>query len=152
MRIRVLREGKARNPHLRALEAEYAARIARFTDIVLEDVTFERKAPARRELSGEERRLIEKLRGSVKILLDPTGREWTSEAFAEWLEKQAAQGTRELAFMIGGADGFSQAWRKEADVLLALSRMTFTHEWARAILLEQIYRGFTMLRGFPYAR
>jgi len=84
--------------------------------------------------------------------LDERGREWSSAEFAEWLGQQALRGTRELVFLIGGPEGFSAAFRKEADVLLALSRMTLTHDWARALLLEQIYRGFTILRGYPYPR
>ena len=51
-----------------------------------------------------------------------------------------------------GANGFSEPFRQQADVLLSLSRMTLTHEWARVLLLEQIYRGFTILRGYPYPR
>jgi len=57
-----------------------------------------------------------------------------------------------LAFLVGGADGFSSEFRNQADALLSLSRMTLTRDWARTLLLEQIYRGFTILRGFPYPR
>jgi 23S rRNA (pseudouridine1915-N3)-methyltransferase len=85
-------------------------------------------------------------------VLDERGRERTSEEFAEWLGREALRGTRELAFLIGGPDGFSAAFRQQADILLALSRMTLTRDWARTLLLEQIYRGFTILRGFPYPR
>jgi 23S rRNA (pseudouridine1915-N3)-methyltransferase len=152
VRIRILQDGKTKEPHLRALEGDYAARIARFNPIVLEEVPPARRAGSPMRLSPEERRLLEKLRGSVKVLLDPNGREWTSEEFAQWLGREAVRGTRELAFLVGGPEGFSSALRGKADVLLALSRMTLTHEWARVLLLEQIYRGFTILRGFPYAR
>lgn len=99
-----------------------------------------------------ERDLLEKLRGCTKVFLDERGREWTSEEFAEWLGQETLRGTRELVFLVGGPDGFSAAFRKEADLLMALSRMTLTRDWARSLLLEQIYRGFTILRGFPYAR
>ena len=85
-------------------------------------------------------------------MLDPRGREWTSEEFAKWLGDRTLDGTRELAFLVGGDRGFPAAMRDEADLLLALSRMTLTHDWACTLLLEQIYRGFTILRGYPYAR
>jgi len=113
-----------------------------------------RKAGRRNKagLSPGELNLLEKTRGCTKVFLDERGREWTSAEFAEWLGQQALRGTRELVFLIGGPEGFSAAFRKEADALLALSRMTLTHDWARALLLEQIYRGFTILRGYPYPR
>ena len=103
-------------------------------------------------LSSGERNLLEKTRGSTRVFLDERGREWTSAEFAEWLGQQGLRGTRELVFLIGGPEGFSAAFRQEADVLLALSRMTLTHDWARSLLLEQIYRGFAILRGYPYPR
>jgi 23S rRNA (pseudouridine1915-N3)-methyltransferase len=154
MRIRILWEGKTKDAHLRALQADLASRIEHFTRLVLEELPSARRAPQARKtgLSGSERSLLEKLRGSTKVFLDERGREWTSEEFAEWLGQHALRGTRELAFLVGGPDGFSAAFRKEADVLLALSRMTLNHDWARALLLEQIYRGFTILRGYPYPR
>lgn len=154
MRIRVIWEGKTKDAHLRALQADFESRIAHFSELVVEEIQPVRRAgdgPATK-LSAAERRLLEKLRGSVKVFLDGRGREWTSEEFAEWIGQQALRGTRELAFLVGGPDGFSAAFRRQADVLLALSRMTLTRDWARALLLEQIYRGFTILRGYPYPR
>lgn len=154
MRIRILWEGKTKDAHLRALQADLTRRIAHFSALAIEEIPPPRGAGKTRKagLSATEKRLLEKLRGSTKVFLDLRGREWTSEEFAEWLGQEALRGTRELAFLVGGPDGFSTAFRKEADVLLALSRMTFTHDWARVLLLEQIYRGFTILRGYPYSR
>jgi len=158
MRIRLIGEGKTKSPQLRALEADYKARIERFTDMVVEEAPPDRAASgsgqsrSRERVSSAERRLLERVRGSYKVLLDAGGREWTSEEFARWLGGQALRGTRELAFLVGGPQGFSAAFKKQADLLLALSRMTLTRDWARALLLEQIYRGFTILRGYPYAK
>ena len=154
MRIRVLWEGKTKDAHLRALQSELVSRIEHFTGLTVEEIAPVR-SPGRRGrpgLSPSEKALLEKICGCTKVFLDVRGREWTSAEFAEWLGEQALRGTRELVFLIGGPEGFSAAFRKEADVLLALSRMTLTHDWARAFLLEQIYRGFTILRGYPYAR
>jgi len=154
MRIRIIWEGKTKDAHLRALQADLTGRIEHFTRLVVEEIPTPRSAAQTRksDLSASERGLLEKLRGATKVFLDERGREWTSQEFAEWLGQQALRGTRELAFLVGGPDGFSAAFRKEADVLLALSRMTLNHDWARALLLEQIYRGFTILRGYPYPR
>ena len=158
MRIRLIGEGKTKGLQLRALEADYKARIERFTDVVVEEAPPDRAATGSsrggsgEKVSSAERRLLEKVSGSYKVLLDAGGREWTSEEFARWLGGQALRGTRELAFLVGGPQGFSAAFKKQADLLLALSRMTLTRDWARALLLEQIYRGFTILRGYPYAK
>ena len=154
MRIRILWEGKTKDPHLRALQSDLASRIEHFTGLTVEEIPSVREAGRRSKpgLSTSERNLMEKTRGSTRVFLDQRGREWTSAEFAEWLGKQALRVTRELVFLIGGPDGFSAAFRKEADVLLALSRMTLTHDWTRSLLLEQIYRGFSILRGYPYPR
>jgi 23S rRNA (pseudouridine1915-N3)-methyltransferase len=154
MRIRILFEGKTKNPHLRAIQEDLTGRIGHFTTLSLGELPKLRGAGKKTKvgLSTAERGLLDKLRGATKVVLDQRGRERTSEEFAEWLGGEALRGMRELAFLIGGPDGFSTAFRHEADVLLALSRMTLTRDWARTLLLEQIYRGFTILRGFPYPR
>lgn len=154
MRIRVFWEGKTKEPNLRALINDYAARIAKFGDFAIEEIPEVKKGGGKnaRKLSAAEARMLAKLKDSIKVFLDPQGGEWTSQELALWLGKQGVRGTREIAFVVGGADGFSSAFREEADLRLSLSRMTLTHDWARALLLEQIYRGFTILRGFPYAR
>jgi 23S rRNA (pseudouridine1915-N3)-methyltransferase len=154
MRIRVLWEGRTKDPHLRAMQDDLAGRIEHFTPIALEELPTARGASRARKqgLTSAERAVVEKLRGATKVLLDQRGRERTSQEFAEWLGKEALRGTRDVAFLIGGPDGFSDALRAEADVLMSLSRMTLTRDWARTLLLEQIYRAFTILRGYPYAR
>ncbi len=165
MRIQVLWEGKTKDAHLRALEQDFAARIRRMTSFEVAELAPQKPGKQRGDahrsakhgksgngLTRGEQALLERLDGSVRVFLDPRGREWTSEEFAQWLGGQMTMGRREIAFLIGGPDGFSAPLRKQADVLLALSRMTLTHEWARALLLEQIYRSLTMLRGYPYAR
>src|SRR5574337_1248303 len=154
MRIRVFWEGKTKDPHLRALVTEYTNRIAKFTDIVIEELPEAKKSRggSAKKASPVELRMLEKMGNSTRVFLDPQGAEWTSREFAMWLGDQGVHGTREIAFVVGAADGFSPAFRQHANVLLSLSRMTLTHDWTRAMLLEQIYRGFTILRGFPYAR
>jgi 23S rRNA (pseudouridine1915-N3)-methyltransferase len=154
MRIRILFEGKTKDAHLRAIQEDLAGRIEHFIGLSLEELPAQRGTSQARKagLTSAERALLEKLRGARKVLLDERGRERTSQEFAEWLGQEALRGSRELAFLIGGPEGFSSAFRQEADVLMALSCMTLTRDWARTLLLEQIYRGFTILRGFPYPR
>jgi 23S rRNA (pseudouridine1915-N3)-methyltransferase len=154
MRIRVIWEGKTKDPHLRALAADYQKRITRFVDIKIEETRPLRTGGAHssKGLTKGEKRLLEKLRGSTKVFLDTSGREWSSAELAQWMGEQAVRVPRDIVFVVGGADGFSEAFRQQADVRLSLSRMTLTHEWARVLLLEQIYRAFTILRGYPYPR
>jgi 23S rRNA (pseudouridine1915-N3)-methyltransferase len=154
MRIRILWEGRTKDPHLRAIQEDLAGRIKHFTPLTLEELPSPRGAKHARKagLTTGESALLEKLQGATKVLLDERGREWTSQDFAKWLELEMVRGTRELAFLVGGADGFSAPFRERANVLMALSRMTLTRDWARTLLLEQIYRGFTIMRGYPYPR
>jgi len=87
---------------------------------------------------------------SVTVLLDSRGRSMSSEAFAEWLGKQRDTATQQIAFCIGPADGWSEASRKRATLLLSLGSMTLPHALARVVLAEQLYRAFTILTGHPY--
>lgn len=152
MRIRVIWEGKTKDSHLRAIQQDLSGRIEHFTSLIVEELPAPERMPRRGRLNSAERALLEKLRGATKVLLDQRGRERTSQEFAAWLEMETVRGTRELAFLVGSPEGFSPPFREKADVLLSLSRMTLTRDWARTLLLEQIYRAFTILRGFPYAR
>jgi 23S rRNA (pseudouridine1915-N3)-methyltransferase len=154
MRLRILAAGKTKDLHLRAIQQDLASRIEHFTPLSVEEIPAGTGASNSRQakLAAAERVLLDRVRGARKILLDERGREQTSQEFANWLGQEAVHGSRELVFLIGGPDGFSAAFRDQADVLLALSRMTLTRDWARTILLEQIYRAFTILRGYPYAR
>ncbi len=86
-----------------------------------------------------------------KILLDPAGKPLDSPAFAHIFSEAAMRG-HDLVFAVGGHSGFPENWKNRADLLLSLSRMTFPHELARAMLAEQIYRAFTIMRGHPYPR
>jgi 23S rRNA (pseudouridine1915-N3)-methyltransferase len=86
-----------------------------------------------------------------KIFLDPAGKQIDSEAFVALVDRAEHEG-RPLVFLVGGHDGLPAEWKPRADLLLSLSRMTFPHELARAMLAEQIYRAFTTLRGHPYPR
>jgi 23S rRNA (pseudouridine1915-N3)-methyltransferase len=104
-----------------------------------------------REIRPERFDLWARHSSARKIFLDPAGRETDSRQFTVLIEKAEMEG-RDLLFLVGGADGLPPEWRERADLLLSLSRMTFPHELARAMLAEQIYRAFATLRGHPYPR
>lgn len=87
---------------------------------------------------------------AVIVLLDSRGRQMPSEVFAEWLGRQRDTSAQQIVFSIGPADGWSDAARKRATLLLSLGPMTLAHSLARLVLSEQIYRAFTILTGHPY--
>ena len=84
------------------------------------------------------------------VVLDSRGKQLSSEDLAGNLRKHLEQGTQQLVFVVGGPDGFSEALRTQAPLTLSLGPMTFPHELARVVLLEQLYRAFTILKGHPY--
>jgi 23S rRNA (pseudouridine1915-N3)-methyltransferase len=87
---------------------------------------------------------------AVAVLLDSRGRQMSSEAFAAWLGARRDQGAQHIVFAIGPADGWSDAARQRAHLLLSLGPMTMAHTLARLVVAEQIYRAFTILTGHPY--
>ena len=102
-----------------------------------------------KKLEGE---LILKTAGKANllVLLDDKGKMLSSQEFAGWVESHMNRGIRELAFVSGGAWGFSDEVYQSAQEKLSLSRMTFTHQMVRLIFCEQLYRAFTILKGMPY--
>jgi 23S rRNA (pseudouridine1915-N3)-methyltransferase len=139
LRIFLYYIGKAKDAHANALAAEYMRRAGHYAASVMT------------ELRPERTDLWEKHPTAKKILLDPAGKPLDSDKFAAIFEKAEMQG-HDLVFVIGGHAGLPEAWRKRADLLVSLSAMTMPHELARAVLAEQIYRAFTILRGHPYPR
>jgi 23S rRNA (pseudouridine1915-N3)-methyltransferase len=139
MKVFLYYVGKSKDPHANALAADYIKRADRF-------------APSQMlEIRPDRTDLWSKHPGARKILLDPLGRSLDSSAFADLFAKAEMLG-HDLVFLVGGHDGLPPAWRERADLLVSLSAMTMPHELARAMLAEQIYRAFTMLRGHPYPR
>lgn len=84
------------------------------------------------------------------VLLDEKGQNFTSEQFAQWIEKKLMLSNRRLIFLVGGAFGFSPELKNRANALISLSNMTFSHQMVRIFFLEQLYRAMTILRNEPY--
>jgi 23S rRNA (pseudouridine1915-N3)-methyltransferase len=142
MRIRILMLGKTRRPEMRAILEEYAKRIARSCPIEITEV---------RDGAAAQKKL-DAARAATVVLLDAAGKNLDSNALAKWLSELRDRGTRELIFLCGGADGFPEALRQRAHQKLSLSAMTFSHELARVMLAEQLYRAFAILSGSPYPK
>jgi 23S rRNA (pseudouridine1915-N3)-methyltransferase len=139
MKIYLYFIGKPKDPHANALAEDYAGRAARYSAVEM------------REIRPERTDLWAKHPSARKVLLDPGGKPMDSAGFAALVSKAEMDG-RDLVFLVGGHDGLPAGWAARADLLVALSSMTFPHELARAMLAEQIYRAFATLRGHPYPR
>ena len=131
--------GKAPAP-IQELAADYAKRIGRYNSAI-----------ELAEFRDEPRMLDAVARSGGKlILLDSRGRQFSSEQFANFIRDQQDSAVSQMVFAIGPHDGFSDAARSRAHLMLSLGAMTLPHEFARVVLLEQIYRAFTILKGHPY--
>ena len=150
MKIRIAWVGKTKESAIQSLTDEYLKRISRFAPV--EGISVRDEAGLL-ELSG---RIAAKSGASRKgekstlLLMDSRGKDMTSEQFADFLRDYRDRNPLPLLFAIGGPDGFSNAARSAAQLTISLGKMTFPHELARVVLLEQIYRAFTILQGHPY--
>jgi 23S rRNA (pseudouridine1915-N3)-methyltransferase len=139
MKIFVYFVGKPRDAHANGLADEYFKRCGRYLRCEMREVQPQRFDPWVKHPSAS------------KILLDPAGRSFDSPQFAALVAK-AEQESRDLVFLVGGANGQPGEWRAQPGILLSLSGMTFPHELARVMLAEQIYRALASLRGHPYPK
>jgi 23S rRNA (pseudouridine1915-N3)-methyltransferase len=135
--------GRTRRPECRALFDDYAGRISRSADVRVSELREATASALARVKTGSTARWI---------LLDATGRQYTSQEFACWLGKLRDRGVRELVFLCGGDTGYPESFRQRAHESLSLSPLTMPHELARAVLAEQIYRAFAILSRHPYAK
>jgi 23S rRNA (pseudouridine1915-N3)-methyltransferase len=145
MKITVAWIGKTKEPATASLTEEYLKRISRYVAVEGKSVRDEEALLA---LCGHNSR--GKSAKATLVLLDSRAREYTSEQFAQFLGDYQDRNPLPLVFAIGGADGFSDAAKSGAQHTISLGKMTLAHELARVVLLEQIYRAFTILKGHPY--
>lgn len=148
--------GKTKNKHWAALEEDYLGRINHFVPGRIAIIR-ETKSGPRTHLSRGLKREGEKILSSLgsntyAILLDERGEMLSSAEFAQLIARRHMAGVKQMAFIVGGPEGVDSAVRQRVQFLLSLSRMTFPHEMARVILLEQVYRAFAIIHKFPYPR
>lgn len=130
---------------------DYLGRIERFAQCELSELKERRSGDEKRMIEAESEKIIAAIgRDDFVVLMDEKGRQFTSPQLADFISQRQQAGTKRLAFVIGGFAGASDALKQRADAMIALSMMTFTHELARVILTEQIYRAYTLLAGLPY--
>ena len=149
MKLKIAWIGKTKEPAIQALTDEYLKRISRYSPV--EGVSLRDEADLLAKFGGAG--------GSAKgasatkstlVLMDSRGKEFSSEQFAKFLGDYQDRNPLPLVFAIGGADGFSDEAKSAAQNVISLGKMTLAHELARVVLLEQVYRAFTILKGHPY--
>jgi 23S rRNA (pseudouridine1915-N3)-methyltransferase len=143
MKIRIVMLGKTRRPEVRTIIDDYVARIERFAEVQVTEL---------REDSAASLRKLTLDSAATVVLLDDAGKHQTSGQFANWLGEARDRGVREIVFLCGDAEGFPEALRCQATQKLSLSSLTYSHELARAMLVEQLYRAFAILAGHPYPK
>jgi 23S rRNA (pseudouridine1915-N3)-methyltransferase len=135
--------GKTRSPAIQSLTDDYLKRLRQYCEaegLSLKDEASLLKAAGRAH--GQRRQHL--------VLLDPRGKQLSSEELAHFLQEHQDRNPLPLMFAVGAADGFGDDMRRHADFTLSLGKMTLAHELARVMLLEQLYRAFTILKGHPY--
>jgi 23S rRNA (pseudouridine1915-N3)-methyltransferase len=142
VKIKIAWIGKTKQPEIEGLTQEYLKRLGHYADI---EGGVVRDEAALLKLCAREARPRHAL-----LLLDSRGKQLSSEEFARWLDDFQRRNSSPLLLGVGPADGFTDEARRSAALVLSLGKMTLAHELARVVLLEQLYRAFTILRGHPY--
>jgi 23S rRNA (pseudouridine1915-N3)-methyltransferase len=150
MKFKFIWVGKTRDANWKALQDEYLRRLSHF---VKYEITEVKDAQSTDSVDIEGNDLLAKTNhSSFVILLDVKGRHLSSHELAAELESWQNRAHKEVVFLVGGAKGVSSKVAERANFKLSLSFLTFTHEMARVILIEQLYRAFTINKGFPYQK
>ena len=154
MNIKLIVVGKSESEHLRSWVEVYVKRLSHctvFEIVTLPDVKNAKNLSVGELKEREGEMILRQIEKADKVvLLDEKGKEFSSMEFSKYLEKQMNASVRTLAFVVGGAFGFSPKVYEKIGERIAISRMTFSHQMIRLLVVEQIYRAFTILKGEPY--
>lgn len=157
MKITIISAGKLKENYLRDGIAEFSKRLRPFTQLCMIEINEEKmpeepsEAEKQKILDAEGKRLLKQVPANdFLFVLDVYGKQLSSEELAEKIRSLALAGKSNMSFIIGGAFGLSEELRKAADICISFSRMTFTHQMVKLLLVEQIYRSFKINRGEKY--
>lgn len=154
MNIKLLTIGKTDNKQLQVLINDYTKRLRHYIKFefeIIPDLKKTKNLNEKQQKQKEGEFILNKLNTfDVLILLDENGKDFNSIGFSNYLQKHMNSGIKQLVFVIGGPYGFSQDVYNKAQGKLALSKMTFSHQMIRLFFIEQLYRGFTILKNEPY--
>jgi 23S rRNA (pseudouridine1915-N3)-methyltransferase len=153
VKIKIAWIGKTKEPAIQALTDEYLKRISRYAPVegvaVRDEADLLAKFGAGAKSGGAKGAGTSSTKSTL-VLMDSRGKEFSSEQFAKFLGDYQDRNPLPLVLAVGGADGFSDAAKSAAQNVISLGKMTLAHELARVVLLEQVYRAFTILKGHPY--
>ncbi|MAP81414.1 MAG: 23S rRNA (pseudouridine(1915)-N(3))-methyltransferase RlmH [Aequorivita sp.] len=154
MKITLFAIGKTDDTQLQQLIENYTKRLGfyvPFEMVIIPDIKNAKNISEAQQKDAEGKEILKRTANSdVLILLDEKGKSYTSEGFSSFLQKKMNSGIKNLIFVIGGPYGFSNSVYDRANGKVALSSMTFSHQMVRLFFIEQLYRGFTILRNEPY--
>lgn len=152
MQISILGIGETKSQYLKEGEKDFLKRLKHYCPVNTQWIRGNTKRSSSGVQLTEEAKLLEtKLNGDeYLVILDVRGEQMSSETFSKRLERWRIESRRKVCFIIGGPNGIAPALLKKADLVISLSKMTFTHDMVRLILLEQLYRAFTILKGEKY--
>ncbi|WP_010136570.1 23S rRNA (pseudouridine(1915)-N(3))-methyltransferase RlmH [Ochrovirga pacifica] len=154
MKILLLAVGKTDDSNLNQLIQTYQNRLQHYIKFdfeIIPDLKNVKNLSENQQKEKEGLMILKKLTATDQlILLDEKGKDFTSMRFADYLQKKMNAGIKQLVFVIGGPYGFSEAVYQKAQGKISLSKMTFSHQMIRLFMVEQLYRGFTILKNEPY--
>jgi 23S rRNA (pseudouridine1915-N3)-methyltransferase len=154
MKIKLLAIGKTDDPHLNTLIDSYQNRLKHYVPFELEIIPDLKKVKNLSERQQKEKEgllILKKLQATDHlVLLDEKGKEFRSVQFAAFLQKKMNSGCKQVVFVVGGPYGFSEAVYQKASGKVSFSKMTFSHQMIRLFVVEQVYRGFSILKNEPY--
>lgn len=154
MQIRVVVVGKTSAKYLVEGIAEYEKRLKRycsFSWIVIPDLSIRGKTSVNELKEKEGNAILSKVSpNEFMVLFDEAGEQFTSVGFSRWIEKRALAGNSKLTFVVGGAYGFSEEVYKKSNARISFSKMTFSHQMIRLLIIEQVYRAFSIKHNLPY--
>jgi 23S rRNA (pseudouridine1915-N3)-methyltransferase len=153
MKIVVLSVGRVRQRFVLDAEGEYLQRIKGSFQVELVELGME--SPESMKPAEVQAREAEEVLKKIKtydylVVLDERGKEMSSRALSEFIQTRMNSGIKSVCFVIGGAYGFAEKVRQEADLILSLSALTFPHQLTRMLLVEQLYRSHTLIKGISY--
>ncbi len=153
MKLKVIWVGRNKSAELAHVCEEFVGRIRRFVPLEVIEIKDPRVTNEKKRTEVEGEGILSALdKPAFAIALDPNGRTYDSSGFSKFLDKHMTEDSRNLAFVVGGHNGLSEGVKKRADELFSLSDLTFSHDLARLVLLEQLYRALSIIRNHPYAR
>jgi len=154
MKITLLAIGKTDDKNLQTLIAAYTRRLKHYVPFSFElipDIKNVKNLSETLQKQAEGEAILKRLQNAdILILLDENGKQFSSVGFSQFLQKKMNSGLKNLVFVIGGPYGFSEDIYKRANGKISLSKMTFSHQMVRLFVVEQLYRGFTILKNEPY--